>query len=270
MPIVCESTLVVCPVYNERNYIAEFYSRLIDNYNGNILFVNDGSTDRGIDGLRSMLRETERGRVCILCHEMRKGYGAALLTGFRHALKNGYERIITLDADLQHRPEDIPRFMIALDGADVVLGSRYISGFAPSNVPEARWAINRHISALLEQLLFRRRFAGFTDPFCGFRGYRREFLEAAHLEEQSYGISLEILLESVRVGASTTEIWVAPIYLNAQRGFHDGLNDPVKRLRYYKRVIAGKLRELEPEHPWLLNGGSGAIEMEKAGRALMT
>jgi hypothetical protein len=87
--------------------------------------------------------------------------------------------------------------------------------------------------------------AVFSDPFCGFRGYRTSYLAGIRLREQSYGICLEMLMEIIRRGADYCEIPVACIYVDGSRRFHDGLNDPVKRLDYYKKIVRVKLQELE-------------------------
>lgn len=237
-------TLVVCPVYNEESYIHEFCSRLKGQYMGDTVFIDDGSTDRGIEILKNSMYE-EKTRTHILYHKSRQGYGAALITGFQYALNHRYEKIITMDADLQHQPEDIHRFVKRLDEYDVVLGSRYTRSLRSSDVPKSRLIINRYISSLLSELLSQHHSIKFTDPFCGFRGYRRSFLKKTRLDEQSYGISLEILLEIIRTKATASEIPVKPIYIDNSRIFYDGLNDPFKRLNYYKEIIANKMQELE-------------------------
>lgn len=237
-------TLVVCPVYNEESYINEFCSRLKSQYRGDMVFIDDGSTDKGIEILNNSMNE-EKTRTHVLYHKSRQGYGAALITGFQYALNRRYGKIITIDADLQHQPEDIHRFVNRLDEYDVVLGSRYTGNPHPSDIPKSRLIINKYISSLLTELLSHHHSVKFTDPFCGFRGYRRSFLKKTRLGEQSYGISLEILLEIIRIKATASEIPVKPIYIDNSRIFYDGLNDPFKRLNYYKGIISNKMRELE-------------------------
>jgi dolichol-phosphate mannosyltransferase len=244
--------LLVCPFYNESRSIVEFFRRVVRNYRGDLLFINDGSTDDSFERLMDAC-EGCYARFSVITHESRMGYGAAILAGLQYALRMGYEKVITIDTDLQHEPEDIPRFEQALNRADVVIGSRYKEGFVSPGVPQERLAINRYISALLREILFGGNGRGFTDSFCGFRGYRRRSLEKTHFEERSYGIALEILLEMVRTDTSFVEIPVAPIYLDSGRCFYDGLNNPLRRLEYYERVIRNKLREFMPDHPWVQN-----------------
>jgi hypothetical protein len=86
--------------------------------------------------------------------------------------------------------------------------------------------------------MFEREFSiRFSDPFCGFRGYRASFLRSIELSEQSYGVCLEMLLEIVRARVDFCEIPVDLIYLDESRKFLDGLTDPLKRLDYYRGII---------------------------------
>jgi hypothetical protein len=77
----------------------------------------------------------------------------------------------------------------------------------------------------------------FSDPFCGFRAYSSTFLREIHLKEQSYGICLEMLLEIIRIQAPYCELPIKLIYVDSTRGFLDGLDDPLKRLDYYRDII---------------------------------
>ncbi len=225
-------TIVVCPVFNERYTLVPFIDRLGRSSNADILFVDDGSKDGSTEILeRSSMHLGDR--VHVLCHPFRRGYGAALISGFKRALQEGFGRVITLDADLQHRPEDIVRFERILDHFEVALGTRYSDNSHISVVPRSRYLINRYISGMFE-----RDFAvRFSDPFCGFRGYRASFLSNIELREQSYGVCLEMLMEIVQAGIDFCEIPVDLIYLDESRKFLDGLADPLKRLDYYRGVI---------------------------------
>lgn len=242
--------LLVCPVYNESGSIVEFFRRVIRSFKGDLLFINDGSTDDSFERLVDVSMERNT-RVSVITHDTRMGYGAAILSGFQYALRMGYEKVITIDADLQHEPEDIPRFEQALKGVDVVIGSRYKKAISYPGVPPERLAINRYVSSLLRELIFGKSAGSFTDSFCGFRGYRRSFLEKACFKEKSYGVALEILLEIVRTDTCFIEVPVKPIYLDSCRCFYDGLNNPFRRLEYYELVIRDKLKEFMPYHPWM-------------------
>jgi len=224
--------LALCPVYNERDFLEKFYARLRAHYDGDVLFVDDGSTD----GSGQILRQMCDQGTLLLRHPARIGYGAALRSGFECALKNNYEKIVTLDADLQHDPGEIAIFLRMLAEYEVVLGSRYMRGVARTDAPPERIVINRYISGLMRVLFS----VAYTDPFCGFRGYRGSFLKKVRLRENGYGLGLEILIELVRTATPFREIPVEAIYVNSQRAFLDGLDDPRRRLLYYLDIVSQK------------------------------
>ena len=231
--------LIVCPVYNEQETINEFYHKIRDFYGEDILFIDDGSTDKSTDFLLK-IKDTN---TFFLRHHRRQGYGAALDYGFRFALEKGYGKVVTIDADLQHNPEHIFKFFRELTEYEVVLGSRYIRIDKYFDVPLARLVINRYISGLMKVLFS----ADFTDPFCGYRGYRNSFLKKTHFSEKSYGFGLEILLEMIILKVPFKEIPIEAIYFNPQRTFLDGLDNSCQRLLYYLAIISRKRKKIKDE-----------------------
>jgi hypothetical protein len=161
------------------------------------------------------------------------------MTGFRHASEKGYAKAVTIDVDLQHTPEQIPRFLEKLDRHTVVLGSRYVRIDGYLEAPFTRLLINRYMTTVVNTLFS----MTITDAFCGFRGYRTAFFRKARLREGGYGIALEILAEIARTGTRFTEIPVEVIYTGAKRMFLDGLDDPRKRFGYYMDVIMRHAQE---------------------------
>ncbi len=243
-----KDALVICPVYNEQETIKKFYQELRDCYAGPFLFVDDCSIDRS----REFLARIRRGDTYVIRHRQRKGYGQALQMGFRFALTEGYRKIVTLDADRQHPPGYLSSFLVSLDESEVVLGSRYLQAVDLAVVPPERYLINRLIVRVLKALFA----VEFSDPFCGYRAYRRSFLERACLRESSYGFALEVLLEIIRNEASFREIPIETIYFNRSRRFLDGLDDPQERLHYYLDVILSKYEELSEKKK--ISGGQSS------------
>jgi dolichol-phosphate mannosyltransferase len=231
-----ERTLVICPVYNEENTLLKFYSSLREHYTEDVLFVDDGSSDNSGDFLLSV----EGKKTFLLRHPKRCGYGSALKTGFHFSLEKGYKKIVTIDVDLQHDPRHISAFLSELEEREVVLGSRYVRIGGCADVPRERLLINRYIAALLKEIFG----INFTDPFCGFRGYRNSFLNKAHFIEKSYGFGLEVILEVIRTKAAFSEIPIEVIYLDYSRMFLDGLDSPERRLLHYLEVISRKRGEI--------------------------
>ena len=227
-----KKNLVICPVHNEQDTIATFYHNLRKHYLQDVVFIDDGSMDRS----RAFLFEITGPETFLIRHPERLGYGAALLSGFKFSMERDYQKIITLDVDLQHNPGEIPIFLDELDQESVVLGSRYLYPSEHLNVPWARLAINRYISGLIKRLYA----IHFTDPFCGYRGYRVGALKKMALTQGSYGLGLEIILEIIRTGTPFKEIPIKVIYNNHLRKFLDGLDDPRARLLYYLEVLSAK------------------------------
>lgn len=232
--------LVICPVYNEQDTIREFYHNLRNFYIQDVVFIDDGSTDR----CKDFLLDVKSKKTFLIGHSKRRGYGAALLSGFSFSLERDYKKIITIDVDLQHNPENIPIFLNELEDREVVLGSRYIWTDTYLNIPLSRLTINRYVYKLVGQLFS----VHCTDPFCGFRGYRETFLKKANLNHTSYGLGLEIILEIIRTKTPFKEIPVKAVYNNHLRKFLDGLEDPRKRLLYYLDIISEKRVEMLEEN----------------------
>lgn len=231
-----KDTLVISPVYNEQKYINSFYAQLRSIYKKDLVFIDDGSTDKSKD----FLEKAKGFSTFLIRHPKRKGYGAALISGFEFAKENNYKKVVTLDVDLQHKPSHIPDFFRQLGRHDVVLGSRYISMARHLDVPRDRLAINRYISRLIKAQFGWR----FTDPFCGFRAYRLNFLKEIVCSNAGYGIALEILLELINKKTKFCELSIEAIYFKGQRKFLDGLDNPGKRLAYYLGVISKKAEKL--------------------------
>lgn len=233
--------LLISPVYNEISYLEEFYNQVRRYYKGDILFIDDGSSDGSGNFLKELKNKDKN--IYLIIHPSREGYGASLIEGFNYLVREKYDYAVTMDADGQHNPAHLPDFWRELMKNEVVLGSRYLNNTRSLKVPLDRFVINRYLSSLLD-LLFNIKF---TDPFCGYRGYRVSFLEKAKLKEKGYGLGLEIILEIIRLKSIFKEIAVELIYNNPERKFLDGLDNPKKRLLYYLEIIEKKKKEMEYE-----------------------
>jgi glycosyltransferase involved in cell wall biosynthesis len=221
--------LVISPVYNEEENLEKYYSWLREHYQGDVLFINDGSIDNSADLIKSF----KGSGIFIINHPERSGYGAAQMSAFKFACENGYFSLISVDSDLQHNPVHIRGMLDALNECEVVLGSRYLKKHDASNIPRDRFVINRYITAVLKNAYS----VNITDPFCGMRAYRTSFLKKLKLDEKSYGFALEILMQIIKSGLEFREYPIDMIYFDEKRMFHDGLNDPAKRLKHYMNII---------------------------------
>ena len=112
--------LVVIPAFNEAGRIGPVVERIRQQVAADILVVNDGSRD-------STGADAAAAGAIVAPHPVNLGYGAALQTGYRYALRRGYDAVLQLDADGQHDPDSIPALLAAFSGgADVVVGSRFL------------------------------------------------------------------------------------------------------------------------------------------------
>ena len=198
-----EKTLVVIPALNAERSIGAIVRDCKGLVVNEVLVVDDGSADRTAEIAR------EAGAV-VVRHPLNHGKGAALKTGFAHAVQNGFDAVITLDADGQHLPREIPKFLAvrAETGADLIIGGR---------------------AHLFDQMLPRRRFANrfsawsiafasktsVTDSQSGFRLYSVHLLRAIRLRSDGFDMESEVI---VYAGCRGFRVITIPIDL----GFVDG------------------------------------------------
>ena len=141
--------IVLIPVYNEEEHLQGLLARLREIYDGDVLFVDDGS----IDCSPQLLRELESSNTRIIRQPENRGYGATLLRGFSEVIRAGYDYVITMDSDGQHRPDWIPEFFEEAIGWDVVSGSRYLQEIEGNeSAPTDRREINTKITALINEI----------------------------------------------------------------------------------------------------------------------
>ncbi len=182
----------IIPAYREQGRIGEVVRRVLEVIRP-VVVVDDGSPDRTAE-------EAEAAGAVVLRHGRNRGKGEALQTGFRYAQERGFEFLVTLDADGQHAPSDIPRFLAAYarTGLPVLVGNRMDD---PRTMPLVRRWTNRFMSAYLSREMKQ----AVPDTQCGFRLYRCDALPAAPPEASGYAAESEILLRlaarGVRIGA---------------------------------------------------------------------
>ena len=228
------STLVAIPVFNEAEYVDDVL-REVRRYAGDILLVNDGSTD----GTSQVL--AKHGCVRVISHKKNIGYGRSLIDAFRFAVGNDFDWMITLDCDHQHEPSYIPRFYdeIKKGDADIISGSRYLKKICSGSVPPPaeRVAINGKTTEILNRSLG----IDLTDAFCGFKAYRVEPILKLSLTETGYGLPLQLWIRAARAGLRIREISVPLIYHDPKRNFSGALEEPEIRFDYYIKIIEKEL-----------------------------
>lgn len=197
-------SIVLIPTYNERENLPPLIQAVLDTDESlDVLVIDDGSPD-GTGDFADALASTEP-RVNVLHRAGKQGLGTAYLAGFRYALARDYERIIEMDADFSHRPEDLPKLLASAREADVVIGSRNIPGGRAEN-----WSILRHVISKGGSL-FVRAILGLPVHDCtsGFKCFRREALAAIRLdrvESNGYAFQVEMNFLCHRAGFRIVEV----------------------------------------------------------------
>lgn len=183
--------LVIIPTYNERENIEKVIRKVFSlEVPFDILVVDDNSPD-GTSGLVKEFQK-EFDRLFLELRQKKDGLGKAYVHGFKWALKNQYDYIFEMDADLSHNPEDLPRLLNALQtDADMVIGSRYSHGVNVVNWPMSRVLLSYTASK------YARFVTGLPikDATAGFVGYKKEVLESLDLNKikfKGYGFQIEM------------------------------------------------------------------------------
>lgn len=222
--------IIIIPVYNEGGTLNQVALQTIKESEnlGDILFLNDGSSDASAQILDNLKKEFPD--LNVIHKRKNEGYGASLMTGFNFALEKKYEFIITMDCDEQHQPKDLHRFAAESENISIVSGTRYESGSVSSgNAPEDRVQINRKIT----QKVNRKYGFHLTDTFCGFKRYRRDALLGNNFSEKGYAFPMEMWAYAKFRNLLIKEIVVDRIYITDDRSFGEDLDKKRKRYRYY-------------------------------------
>ncbi|MCZ7584548.1 MAG: polyprenol monophosphomannose synthase [Deltaproteobacteria bacterium] len=214
--------IVMVPTYNEAGTIRPLIDRIREaDPRSDILVIDDGSPDRTSDIVRTFSHCD--GHVFLIFHPHKAGLGAAYSDGAAWAAEQGYARIAQMDADLSHRPEELPAFWDALEACDLVIGSR----FAPGGRAEQRTIPRRIVSYC--GTAYARRLLGLdhTDVTSGFRAYSRATAKVMYgrpLQMRGYAFQIETLYRATREGLRVTEIPIQFVERGAGRSkFHAGL-----------------------------------------------
>ncbi len=196
--------VVIIPTYNEHENVGailECVLSLSDHFE--VLIVDDGSPDGTAEIVRSFV---DGGRVHLIERVGKLGLGTAYLEGMRWAINAGYDYIFEMDCDFSHNPADLSRLLTAArEGADVVIGSRYISGVNVVNWPMGRLIISYYASIFV-RLITR---MPVRDATAGFVCWSRRVLEKMDLDNirmKGYGFQIEMKYTAWRLGFRIREI----------------------------------------------------------------
>jgi glycosyltransferase involved in cell wall biosynthesis len=197
------SRILVCiPAYNESSKIGKIVNRARA-YASEVIVCDDGSTDE-------TAKEAQTAGAIVIRHSVNKGYGSAIKTLFRTAKENNADVMVTLDADGQHDPDQIPNIVepILNEGFDIVIGSRFLNIHDREKVPSYRSFGIKTLTLLTKAASYR----NITDAQSGFRAYSKAALSQIQLNEGGMAISAEILLRASRQNLSIKEVPATVIY----------------------------------------------------------
>jgi dolichol-phosphate mannosyltransferase len=196
--------LVIVPTYDERDNLRPIAQRLFAAVpSADLLVVDDGSPDGTGAVADELVRDDPR--VHVLHRTRKAGLGAAYTAGFAWAREQGYDVVVEMDADGSHQPEQLPRLLAALGGADLALGSRWVPGGEVVNWPATRELLSRGGNA------YTRRVLGLPlqDATGGFRAYRRTVLDALPLggvASQGYCFQVDLAWQTWTAGFTVVEV----------------------------------------------------------------
>ncbi len=197
-------TLVVVPTYNELAGLEAIVRRIRSAVPPAVVLIVDDASPDGTGELADRLAADDH-NIRVLHRTKKDGLGQAYLAGFAVAAAEGFEYIVEIDADGSHDPAELPRMLqLASDGADLVIGSRWVAGGEVRNWPRIRQAIS-HAGNRYARMMLR---SHIRDTTAGFRVFRGEMLRALTLEgisSQGYCFQVELAWRAERAGFSIIE-----------------------------------------------------------------
>lgn len=199
------SNIVIIPTYKEKENIESIVLAIVSlPVKFDILVIDDNSPD-GTGAIVKSLQSSIP-NLHLIERPAKLGLGTAYITGFKWALEKGYQYIYEMDADFSHNPQDlISLYNACQNGADMAIGSRYISG-----VNVVNWPLSRVLMSYMASI-YVRMITGMKimDTTAGFKCYRREVLESIHpdkIRSKGYGFQIEMKFTAWKLGYRIVEV----------------------------------------------------------------
>ena len=210
---ILENTAAIVPAYNVAALVSDVLVALQQVLPAiRVIVVDDGSTD-------DTFRKASATGVQVVQHPVNMGKGVALSTGFKRAVNRGMGYVVTLDADGQHNPAEIPKFArrVAETGADIVVGNRFGALKAmPWLRRSTNWLTSKVVSALARQRI--------PDSQNGYRMIGARVFTSIQLETARYEAESEILIKAGRRGFRIDSVPVETIYGEEVSAIHPGVD----------------------------------------------
>lgn len=200
--------LVIIPTYNEKENIEAIITAVMTlPIDFNVLVIDDGSPDGTADIVKTMMEGKYKDRLFIVERQGKLGLGTAYITGFKWAIEHKAEYIFEMDADFSHNPQDLMKLYDACanGGADMSIGSRYVSGVNVVNWPMGRVLMSYFASKYVRFVLG----MPINDTTAGFVCYKRKTLETIELDKirfKGYAFQIEMKFTAYKCGFKIVEV----------------------------------------------------------------
>jgi glycosyltransferase involved in cell wall biosynthesis len=222
---------LIIPAYNEEKNIGQVIKNCLS-YQLDIIVVDDGSTDKTA-GVVKKLKQSNKYRLIFLQHPKNKGKGATLGTGFKYALKEGYQGVITLDADAQHDAREIDKFlkMVQKENPDLIIGSRFQNH---QGMPFIRLATNYVTSWIISWLAGKK----VEDVQSGFRYISRQVIKNIELRTRNFETEPELILKACWLKYKVKNVPISTIYHEDSVSQVNKFTDTFKFFRLVAKSLA--------------------------------
>ena len=210
--------LVIIPTYNEKENIAAIIDAVMNlPIRFHVLVIDDGSPDGTANIVKDLMATKFPETLHILEREGKQGLGTAYIAGFRWAIEHKADYIFEMDADFSHNPEDLLKLYEACanEGADLAIGSRYVTGVNVVNWPMGRVLMSYFASFYVRTVLG----VSIRDTTAGFVCYRRQVLETIELDKirfKGYAFQIEMKFTAYKCGFAIKEVPI--IFVNRVLG----------------------------------------------------
>ena len=214
-----KNTAAVIPAYNEAKHLADVVTRTRQELD-HVLVVDDGSTDETASQARAAGAE-------VLVHPENRGKGESIKAGLRYWLERGFLWVVILDADGQHRPEEIERMRNAADSADLLVGNRMDD---VADMPLVRRFVNRYMSNRISRLCGQQ----IPDTQCGFRMLHRDLIPSVLVGTNRFDYETEMLILASRKGFHIDSVPITTVYSDEVSSIHP-VRDTIRFFKLMKR-----------------------------------
>ena len=210
--------LVIIPTYNEKENIEAIITAVMNlPLEYHVLIIDDGSPDGTAAIVKDLMANKYTGKLHLVERAGKQGLGTAYIAGFKWAIEHKYDYIFEMDADFSHNPEDLLKLYDACanKGADVAIGSRYVSGVNVVNWPMGRVLMSYFASKYVRFVLG----VDIHDTTAGFLCYRRQVLETIELDKirfKGYAFQIEMKFTAHKCGFRIQEVPI--IFVNRVLG----------------------------------------------------